>query len=282
MAARGARVHDCGWVLDEASPKWPTICGLRRHVLKSPETSEPPGARGKQAFELNGGSGTHVDAPAHFVPGGRTIDALQPEELVGVPLAVIDAVDACMQDSDHAVTQAEIEADEARNGPILPGSLVCVRTGWSKRYLAAWDEMRQQAAATGAGTGAGAAVASGATPLIWTAYHGVGEVADVHPDYGLPRMHFPGLTPQAAAWLVTARGLVGLGVDTLSPDPGASEGFGVHHAVLGADRYIVENLNLEGLPARGARATVAPVAIRGAPEAPARIFAMVSDLAPPS
>ena len=47
---------------------------------------------------------------------------------------------------------------------------------------------------------------------------------DVHPDYKLPRMHFPGVAAAAAEWLVQSRQMVGLGVDTLSPDAGASEG----------------------------------------------------------
>ena len=71
---------------------------------------------------------------------------------------------------------------------------------------------------------------------------------------------------------------VGLGIDTLSPDGGggASAGFPTHHAVLGADRYILENLRLAGdVPPRGARANVAPLNVRGAPEAPARVWAVV-------
>lgn len=257
------------------------VCGLRRCVLKSPDTSNAPGARSKQAFMFNGGSGTHVDAPAHFIPGGRTIDALQPHELVGVPLAVVDVMDACAQDADHAVSQAEIEADEARHGRILPNSLVCMRTGWSSKYRAACELVRhereqqegnQQQQEPLQILGLSSAGVSSFDEITWTAYHGIRRADDVHPDYNLSRMHFPGLSPDAALWLVQSRSIAGLGIDTLSPDPGASEGFKVHHAILGANRYIVENLNLEGLPARGATVVVAPLAIRDAPEAPARVF----------
>lgn len=262
-----------GWTLDEDTPMWPTVCGLRRQVLKTPETSSHPGARNKQAFELNGGSGTHADAPAHFIPGGRTIEQLRPEELVGVPLAVIDVEAACESDADHAVSRAELEADEARHGLVQLGSLVCVRTGWAQRFLQGSKELTQQRnreieGSSGAGMGTAAC----------TSYHNVTQEDDLHPQYKLPRMHFPGLTAEAASWLVEERKVVGVGIDTLSPDPGAAEGFAVHNIVLGADRYILENLNLEGVPARGAAAVVAPLALAGAPEAPARVFALLPEV----
>ena len=64
------RCVDCGFVLSESSVHWPTCKPLARDVIKTPETSEAPGARNKQAFTLNGGSGTHLDAPAHSSPAG--------------------------------------------------------------------------------------------------------------------------------------------------------------------------------------------------------------------
>lgn len=243
-------------------------------MLLSPETTKSPLARGKQAFELNGGSGTHVDAPAHFIPGGRTIEALAVEELVNVPLAVIDATAACA-DPDHQVTQAEIEADEHLHGPILPKSLVCVRTGWARNYEAARSQLRERRLGRSTDFGDRDLASVERWELSWTSYHGAPPMKEeLHPKYKLPRMHFPGVSPEAAAWLVAERHMLGLGIDTLSPDAGASEDFGVHHAVLGADRYIIESLNLEGLPARGALATVSPLALAGAPEAPARVFAI--------
>ena len=74
------------------------------------------------------------------------------------------------------------------------------------------------------------------------------------------------------------RGAVGIGIDTLSPDggSGAARGFPAHHAILGADRYILESLHLtDSLPPRGARAVVAPLNVAGAPEAPARVYAVL-------
>ena len=70
-----------------------------------------------------------------------------------------------------------------------------------------------------------------------------------------------------------------MGIDTLSPDGGggAGAGFPAHHMILGNDRYILENLHLsEALPARGATAFVSPLNVKDAPEAPARVWAVVS------
>ena len=127
------------------------------------------------------------------------------------------------------------------------GSLVCLRTGWAaSRYHSPSLYLNQTAQ------------------------------DDIDKALGIPRMHFPGFAPDAARLLVHDRGAVGIGVDTLSPDPGATSGFQVHHAILGADRFILENLNLvDGLPARGARAFVSPLNVAGAPEAPARVWAML-------
>lgn len=247
-----SRCVDCGFVLSETAASWPTCKPLGREVHKSPETSRGPGARGKQSFTLNGGTGTHIDAPAHFIPGGRSVEQLLPDELAAVPLVVVDSAAAAASagvGTDACVGVDVIRADEAANGPIPPGALVCIRTGWAAtRYADA------------------------------ALYLNAPDTSDIDPYVGLPRMVFPGLSAEAATFLVRERNIRGLGVDTCSPDggDGAARGFPVHHAVLGADRYIIENLNLVGeLPARGAVAFVAPLNVRGAPEAPARVWAML-------
>ena len=144
-----------------------------------------------------------------------------------------------------------IAADEARHGKIPHGALVCVRTGWSAARYRDGDA---------------------------ASYYNAPDETDVDPYLSLPRMHFPGVEPAAARFLVEERGCVGIGIDTLSPDGGngASAGFPAHHAILEADRYILENLRLPAdLPNRGATAFVAPLNVSDAPEAPARVYAML-------
>ena len=267
-------VCDLGFVLSEGSISWPTCKALSRNVHKAADTSQPPGARNKQSFTLNGGSGTHLDAPSHFIVGGRTVDELLPSELAGVPLAVVDvcpprrAAKRARDDdassagagsngggttdalADMMVGVDAILTDEARYGRIPDGALVVIRTGWAaERYH------------------------RGAS-----AYYNVSDPNDIDGYLNLPRMHFPGVAPDAARLLVRERRAVGIGIDTLSPDGGGGggAGFPTHHAILGADRYVLENLHLaEGLPARGATAFVAPLNVQGAPEAPARVWAVV-------
>ena len=58
-------------------------------------------------------------------------------------------------------------------------------------------------------------------------------------------MHFPGFSTELAKVLVEMRGVVGIGIDTLSPDRGISTDFGVHQTILSAGCYIIENMVLE-------------------------------------
>lgn len=245
----GCRCIDCGFVLSETATSWPTCKPLTRELLKTPQTSSGPGARNKQAFALNGGMGTHIDSPSHFVPNGRTVDMLGPEELAGIPVAVVDISKAIGDNADYACTAQDVLDNESAYGRIPNGALVCIRTGWA--------ESRYKDTA---------------------AYYNVLDPNDQDSYTGLPRMHFPGLAVDAANLLVEYRKALGVGIDTLSPDPGASGGFDVHNLILGADKYILENLRLtEEVPPRGAIGFVSPLNVAGAPEAPCRLWVMVDD-----
>ncbi len=86
--------------------------------------------------------GTHFDAPAHFAPGGATVESIPIGRLVR-EAAVVDAAGDVGDDPDHAVPAATLIAWEATHGPIPPGSIVVVRTGWdrfrrdARRYVGA-------------------------------------------------------------------------------------------------------------------------------------------------
>jgi len=73
------------------------------------------------------------------------------------------------------------------------------------------------------------------------------------------------------------RGIVGIGFDGPSADPVDTETFELHKVWLGAGRMILENLtNLGQLPRR-AQVVVAPLKVRGANGAPARVLALIPD-----
>uniref|UniRef100_A0A7S4C2Z5 Cyclase n=1 Tax=Chrysotila carterae TaxID=13221 RepID=A0A7S4C2Z5_CHRCT len=237
---------DCSFPLSESSTSWPTCRLVERQVILTPETTKEGGARNKQAFTLNGGSGTHIDAPSHFIPHGRTIDALSANELVEIPLAIVDVSSFVKQNNDFSCTLQHILDDEQLSGAIAPGSLVCLRTGWAEERYGKQE------------------------------YYNYDESAPADAASAVRHMHFPAFGPDAAKFLVRERSIVGIGIDTLSPDSPGVAGFPVHHIVLGSDRFILENLLLPTtIPARGASAIVSPISIVGAPEAPARVWAML-------
>lgn len=85
---------------------------------------------------------------------------------------------------------------------------------------------------------------------------------------------YPSVDPRTAE-LLLARGIVGLGVDTLSADAGGTD-FPVHRILLGAGKYLVENIaSLEGVPAVGAQVFVLPIKIKDGTEAPIRLIARI-------
>jgi len=94
------------------------------------------------------------------------------------------------------------------------------------------------------------------------------------PDAFRNSMRFPAISEGAARCLVVERGVVGIGVDTLSADNGEAHDSPCHRLVHGAGAYILENLaNLEQLPALGAFVMIAPLPIAGGTGAPARVLA---------
>ncbi len=180
-------------------------------------------------LEMSEHTGTHLDAPAHFVAGGAGPDGIPPERLV-VPAVVIDGPG----EPDAALTAEDVLAHEAAYGPVPAGCAVLVRTGWD-RHLADAD-----------------------------AYIG--------------RMDFPGVAVGAAELLV-ARGVVGIGIDTLGVDPGAATDFAVHAGVtLPAGVWHLEGLvNLDALPHRGAVLFVGVLPLVDGSGAPARVLALLPD-----
>jgi kynurenine formamidase len=216
--------------LGPESPAWPGASP----VCVSVEADDPEGYFARH-LALPEHAGTHVDAPAHFIRGGATVDAIAPARL-RAPAVVLDLRAEVTRDPDFAVRPADLEAWERGHGPIPDDALIVARTGWSERW---------------------------AQPARYR-----------HEDErGV--MHFPGFGEAAIAWLLAHHpSFVGVGIDTLSLDPGASTTFAAHRRLLGGGKYGVENLTgLEQLPARGARIIVAPLKLTGGSGAPARVFA---------
>ncbi len=179
---------------------------------------------------------THMDAPAHFAAGAWTVDQVPADRLIA-PLVVLDVTAAAEKNADYEVSVEDIARWEQANGHVPSGAVVLARTGWSAR----WDSMQRYRNADTKGA-----------------------------------MHFPGFSLDAVKFLVEARGITGLGIDTMSVDRGASNTWPVHRYTASKNIYNLENVaDLDQVPATGALLTVAPAKLTGGSGAPVRLLALV-------
>jgi kynurenine formamidase len=177
---------------------------------------------------------THMDAPGHFIVGGRKSPDLTLDELVA-PVVVVDISRRVASQPDTAVTPDDLARFERRHGRIPRGAVVAMYSGWEAR---------------------------------------VGSVEAYRNTDAGGVMRFPGFGKDAVEWLLERRHIRGIGVDTMSLDPGSSTTFDAHLTVLGADRYGVENLrNLKQIPARGATLVLGLIPWREGSGGPCRAFA---------
>lgn len=84
-------------------------------------------------FEMGENTGTHVDAPSHFIEGNRPIDEIPLGDLI-VPAVVIDVQDKVADNPDYQLSADDVRAWEADHGTIPAGSLVILNSGWHKRF----------------------------------------------------------------------------------------------------------------------------------------------------
>jgi kynurenine formamidase len=178
--------------------------------------------------------GTHVDTPGHFDQGNRLVDDLTTEDLVA-PIVVIDIKDKAAEDPNTMVEPEDLVAFERRHGRIPERALVCMNSGWDQK---------------------------------------VGNGDEFRGGSGFPDLNFPGFSIDATDWLVGHRDPVGIGVDTMSLDPGNSATFDVHFGFLATGRYGVESLaNLDLIPPRGALGFVGPIPWEDGSGAPCKVIA---------
>ena len=181
-------------------------------------------------------AGTHVDAPIHYSDSGASADMIPAEQLV-VPLVVVDVSAKAARHNDYALTTRDLADWEARHGPLPDGCCVAMNSGWAARLSSAAKFTGKDAAGA---------------------------------------MHFPGIAPDTAEWLLKERRVAGLAVDTLSLDPGVSKDFRTHSTWLPAGRWGIENIaNLDRVPPAGATLVVGLPKVKGATGGPGRIFALV-------
>jgi kynurenine formamidase len=235
-----ATVIDLSHDYASSSIYWPTAEGFELEVVEA-GVNDQGYYYSANNFRSAEHGGTHLDAPVHFAAGRRTVEQIPLNHLIGAAV-VIDVSDVAASDADLQVGVAEFESWEGRHGQIQPGAIVLIRTDFSKR----WPD---------------------AAAYLGTAERGADAVA---------RLHFPGLHPDAAQWLVEQRSIKAVGLDTASIDYGQSTGFETHRILAARDIPIFENLTqLDQLPARGATLVALPMKIAGGSGAPLRAIALV-------
>jgi kynurenine formamidase len=181
-------------------------------------------------------TGTHMDAPAHFVAGAQTADKM-PADRFFAPLAVISIEARAAKNADALLTVDDVLEWEKRNGRLPAGAFVAMYSGWGSRVSNAERFLNKDSKGT---------------------------------------MHAPGFSEEVATFLVKERDIVGAGVDTLSLDAASASKFVAHLALLGAGKYGVELIaNLNAVPPSGATIIVGAPKHEGASGGPCRVYAVV-------
>jgi kynurenine formamidase len=193
-------------------------------------------------FHTGEHTGTHFDAPNHWITGKDLDDVSQvpAQRLIG-PAVVIDTTAQVAANPDFCLDVSDIKEWEAANGAIPKGAWLLYRTGWSK--------------------------------------YGDDPAAYANADANGP--HTPGLTPAAARYLAEETEILGMGVETVGTDAGGAFGFDppfpCHTMLMGANKYGVTQLrNLHRLPVTGAVVIVAPLPIVKGSGSPCRVLALVN------
>ena len=183
--------------------------------------------------------GTHLDAPIHFAEGKRTAEQIPLEQLVAAAV-VIDVTAKANGDRNYRLTPEDVRQFEKQHGVIRAGTIVLLRTGWS-RY---WPDAKP--------------------------YMGDDTPGDAS------KLSFPGFGADAATLLVKERRAAALGIDTASIDYGKSTDFMVHRIAAAGNVPGFENLtNLDQLPPTGATVAALPMKIEGGSGGPLRAIAFV-------
>jgi kynurenine formamidase len=186
-------------------------------------------------------TGTHFDAPAHWITGkdraNNTTDTIPVRQFVG-PACVIDVSKEVALYEDFLLTREHVQAWEGEHGKIPAGAWLLLRTDWSKRQ---------------------------------------GKEAFLNAKADGP--HSPGFHPDCVRFLAMERDVLGVGVETVGTDAGQAATFDppfpAHNLMQGNGKFGLASLcNLDQLPATGAVVVAAPLKIVNGSGSPLRVLAL--------
>ena len=222
-------------------PHWPGFPDEQQKVIYWYE--KQPGLMGEgffaEVFTHVGQWGTHIDPPAHFHKGLRTVDQIDLKEMI-LPLVCVDVHEECEKNPDYTLTVDRLKRWESDHGTIPVGAFVAMRTDWSKR----WPDTAKMANKDGKGVA-----------------------------------HYPGWSLAALKYLYEERKITASGHETTDTDPGLAttkEDYSLEAYILGINHYQIELLtNLDQVPESGAIVVVSFPKPKGGSGFPARVFAIV-------
>ena len=197
-------------------------------------------------FSCGEHTGTHFDAPVHWVTGkdhpNNTVDTITPENFIA-PVVVVDASAEVNANPDWLLTVEFLQAWEAKHSKIPAGAWLGFRTDWSKRT----------------------------DPEAYQNFDETGQ-------------HTPGPSSEAAQFLVEQRQVLGFGSEAIGTDAGQGyhlrPPYPCHYFMHGAGRYGLQCLtNLDLLPPTGALLICPPLKIQKGSGSPLRVLALVEDAA---
>lgn len=236
------KIIDLSYAYDADTIFWPTAEGFR--LEKDFEGMTEKGyyyAANKFSTAEHGG--THLDSPVHFAEGRNTVDQIPLEQLLGEGY-VLDISKQCEANPDYQIATEDFLQWEKSNGEIPKGAIVLLRTGYGKY----WPDRQKYMGTNERGAGA------------------------------VPQLHFPGLHPDAARWLVGNRSIKAIGLDTPSIDYGQSTLFESHRALFDRNIPAFENLaNLDKLPLKNFVIIALPMKIKGGSGSPLRVIAILKE-----
>ncbi|MCA1989912.1 MAG: cyclase family protein [Desulfarculus sp.] len=222
-------------------PHWKGFPDEKRETLfwYQPGVGRLGGGFFAQSFTHVGQWGTHVDPPAHFIQGLRTVDQIEVKEMI-LPLVVLDVHQAVANNPDYTITMADVRDWEARHGQIPAGAFVALRTDWSRRWpsLEAMHNRDAQGVA-----------------------------------------HYPGWSLEVLRYLYEVRRITASGHETTDTDPGLAtsrDDYSLETYILKGNHYQIELLaNLEAVPEAGALVVVSFPKPKDGSGFPARVFAIL-------
>mgnify|MGYP002621565400 CR=1 FL=1 len=225
---------------DSETIYWPTEPGFSLDV-ESAGVTDKGYFYASNRFATAEHGGTHIDAPIHFYADRETVDQIPLGRLIG-PAVCVDVSHRCAADRDYLISVEDLQKWESQTDKSLEKKIVLLRTGYGQY----WPNREK---------------------YLGTAATGREAVS---------LLHFPGLDPVAAEWLVSKRNIRAVGIDTASIDPGQSDTFGSHINLCRANIPALENVaNLDQLPEHGFTILALPMKIAGGSGAPCRIVAIM-------